>query len=86
MFQACAHVVAEGFVAGPPLSPGMWLGLSALELGEAYSREQRRAEAMKRQLETERQLGKDSAQIEALQKQLADQNAQLMQMQQKMNK
>jgi hypothetical protein len=46
------------------LSPGALVGLTAIEIADAFVREQRRAEFMRQQLETQRQLGKDQAQIE----------------------
>mmetsp|Transcript_30498 Transcript_30498/g.59571 ORF Transcript_30498/g.59571 Transcript_30498/m.59571 type:complete len:219 (-) Transcript_30498:520-1176(-) len=70
---------------GPPLSPGVWVGLGAIELAETFAREQRRQEAYKRELETQRKLGQDQAAIESLEKQLAQQNMMMMQMQQQMN-
>ena len=66
-------------VAG--LSSGAWLGLTALELAEAVAREQRRAALLNQQLETQRQLGKDQAEIEALQRQIKEQNDKLNAMQ-----
>mmetsp|Transcript_18115 Transcript_18115/g.38254 ORF Transcript_18115/g.38254 Transcript_18115/m.38254 type:complete len:229 (-) Transcript_18115:108-794(-) len=63
------------------LSTGAWLGLTALELAEAVAREQRRAAFLNQQLETQRQLGKDQAEIEALQRQIKEQNDKLNAMQ-----
>jgi Tfp pilus assembly protein PilN len=54
------------------LSPGQFLGLSALELAESIQRENRRQAYLKQQLEVQQQLGKDQAQIDALSKQLAE--------------
>ncbi len=70
-------------VAG--LSSGAWLGLTALELADAVSREQRRAALLNQQLETQRQLGKDQAEIEALQRQIKEQNDKLNAMQTTLN-
>jgi hypothetical protein len=70
-------------VAG--ISSGAWLGLTALELAEAVAREQRRAALLNQQLETQRQLGKDQAEIEALQRQIKEQNDKLNAMQTTLN-
>ncbi len=52
------------------ISTGAWIGLTALELMQAAEREKRRAAELQRQLETQRQLGKNEAEIEALQRQI----------------
>ena len=49
------------------------------------AREQRRAALINQQLETQRQLGKDQAEIEALQRQLKEQNDKLAAMQNTLN-
>jgi hypothetical protein len=54
------------------LSPAQFIGLSAIELAESIARENRRQAQIKQQLEVQMQLGKDQAQIDALQKQLAE--------------
>ena len=54
------------------LTPGQFLGLSAIELAESIARENRRQAYLKQQLEVQQQLGKDQAQIDALSKQLAE--------------
>ena len=56
------------------ISTGAWIGLTALELMQAAEREKRRAAELQRQLETQRQLGKNEAEIEALQRQIKEQN------------
>ena len=71
---------------GPPLSPGAWMALTGLELAESFAREQRRQEFYRQQLETQRQLGKDQAAIDQLNKQIAEQDKMLKEMQAKMGK
>mgnify|MGYP001344348521 FL=1 len=62
---------------GYGLSPGWYLGLTALQVAEEFQREQRRREYLERELRQQQQLGRDAAQIEALQKQLAENTAKL---------
>eukprot|EP00961_Rhodomonas_salina_P046272 620818-Rhodomonas_salina.2 len=57
------------------LSPGQFLGLSAIELAESIARENRRRAQLEEQFKIQQQLGKDQAQIDMLQKQLAETNA-----------
>jgi TolA-binding protein len=59
------------------ISTGAWLGLSALELMQAMEREKRHQAMLNQQLETQRQLGKNEAEIEALQRQIREQNEKL---------
>jgi hypothetical protein len=63
------------------ISTGAWLGLTALELMQAVEREKRHAAFLKQQLDTQRQLGKNEAEIEALQRQIKEQNDKLNAMQ-----
>ena len=63
------------------ISTGAWLGLTALELMQAVEREKRHAAFLKQQLDTQRQLGKNEAEIEALQRQIKEQNDKLSAMQ-----
>ena len=55
--------------------------MSALELMQAVAREQRHAAFLNQQLEAQRQLGKNQAEIESLQRQLKEQNEKLGAMQ-----
>jgi hypothetical protein len=57
---------------------GLYAGLS---LGEALLREQQRSVYMQQQLETQRQLGKDAAAIDALQREVAAGNARIAELQ-----
>jgi hypothetical protein len=61
------------------------LGLTAIELADSIAREQRRTALLNQQLETQRQLGKDQAEIEALQRQIKEQNDKLSVMQSTLN-
>ncbi len=63
------------------ISTGAWIGLTALELMQAVEREKRHAAFLNQQLETQRQLGKNEAEIEALQRQIREQNEKLSAMQ-----
>jgi len=63
---------ASGGGYGFGLTPGQFIGLSAIELAESIARENRRQAYLKQQLEVQQQLGKDQAQIDALQRQLAE--------------
>lgn len=54
------------------LTPGQFLGLSAIELAESIARENRRRAYLEQQMKIQRELGKDQAEIDALQKQLAE--------------
>eukprot|EP00667_Euglena_gracilis_P012906 EG_transcript_13282 len=73
-----APVISYGF------STGELLALSALELGEAFVREQRRQEFLRQQLETQRKLGQNEAEISALQQQLAAQDKRMQELQEAM--
>lgn len=75
---------ASPFGYGMGISRGELLALSALELGQAFVREQQRQAFLQQQLEVQRKLGRDEAQIQALQQQLADQEARMRDMQQVM--
>jgi len=57
------------------LTPGQFIGLSAIELAESIARENRRRAYLEQQMKVQRELGKDQAEIDALQKQLAETNA-----------
>jgi len=70
-----------GYGGGFGLSTGQLIGLSAIELADAFGREQRRQAFLKQQLETQQKLGKDEAQIAELQKQLAETNAKMAEIQ-----
>jgi len=70
-----------GYAPSYGMSSGAWMALTALELAEEVAREQRRAALLRQQLETQRQLGKDQAEIEALQRQVKEQNEKLASMQ-----
>merc|ERR1719331_1009810 len=59
------------------LTPGQFLGLSAIELAESIARENRRRAYLEQQMQIQRELGKDQAEIDALQKQLAETNAKM---------
>jgi len=63
---------APGGGYGFGLTPGQFIGLSAIELAESIARENRRQAYLRQQLEVQQQLGKDQAQIDALQRQLAE--------------
>jgi hypothetical protein len=52
------------------LTPGQFLGLSAIELAESIARENRRRAYLEQQMKVQQQLGKDQADIDALKKQL----------------
>ena len=54
------------------LTPGQFIGLSAIELAESIARENRRRAYLEQQMKVQRELGKDQAEIDALQKQLAE--------------
>mmetsp|Transcript_900 Transcript_900/g.2544 ORF Transcript_900/g.2544 Transcript_900/m.2544 type:complete len:149 (-) Transcript_900:255-701(-) len=69
-------VVQQGGMGG-----GMGTALVGMSLLDSIMHEQRRAEMMRRQLETERQLGKNDADIENLKAQLAAQEAKVSGMQ-----
>merc|ERR1719478_1185028 len=66
-----------GFGGGFGLTPGQFLGLSAIELAESIARENRRRAYLEQQMQIQRELGKDQAEIDALQKQLAETNAKM---------
>jgi len=68
---------------GMGISPGAYLGLSLLD---AIADEQRRAAYMRQQIETQKQLGKDAGEIEALKAQLAAQEQRLADLQAQANK
>ena len=51
--------------------------MTALELMQAVEREKRHAAFLQQQLDTQRQLGKNEAEIEALQRQIKEQNDKL---------
>ena len=65
-------MVAGGGGYGFGLTPGQFLGLSAIELAQPIERENRRRAYLEQQMQIQRQLGKDQAEIDALQKQLAE--------------
>ena len=67
------------------MSSGAWLGLSVLELTSAIVREQQRAALIRQQIDTQRQLGRDQAEIENLERQLKEQNDKLNAMQTTLN-
>jgi hypothetical protein len=63
---------------GGGLNLGLYAGLS---MGEALLREQQRSVYMQQQLQTQRELGKDAAAIEALQREVAAGNARILELQ-----
>merc|ERR1711966_374616 len=63
------------------LTPGQFLGLSAIELAESIARENRRRAYLEQQMKVQQQLGKDQADIDALKKQLDETNAKMNAMQ-----
>jgi len=67
-----------GYYGYGGISPGAAVGLS---LAELIAEEQRRSVIMRQQLDTQRQLGQDTAQIQALQTQLAAQEARIAELQ-----
>jgi hypothetical protein len=66
----CDLVAGGGYGFG--LTPGQFIGLSAIELAESIARENRRRAYLEQQMQIQRELGKDQAEIDALQKQLAE--------------
>jgi hypothetical protein len=66
-YGAAPYAYSYGF------SSGELMALNALQLAEMYAREQRRQAYFRQQLETQRQLGRDQAEIQQLQQQLREQ-------------
>ena len=65
------------------ISPGAVLGLSLID---SIAQEQRRSAYMRQQIETQRELGRDSADIDALTKMLAAQDARIAELQAQVQK